>query len=105
VLPVRTLREIRRSAVTPGPRARCLERGPSVQVRRQPHPAGGLVDTLAPAYARLWRHPLRYLDPAPEPGSHTLEILREPGASESERQSLVDRRVAAIEPCEEYLPP
>ncbi len=105
VFPVRTLREIRRACVTPRPAARYLAGGPSVQVVRQRHPAGCLVDTLAPAYARLSRHPLRYLEPAPKPGSDSLKILEELGVSDDKQQELVDKGVVALELSKEYLPP
>jgi crotonobetainyl-CoA:carnitine CoA-transferase CaiB-like acyl-CoA transferase len=103
--PVRTLGEIRRAAVTPRPQARFVAGGPSVQILRQRHPALGPVDTVAPAYARLRRQPLRYVDPAPKPGSHTLEILEELGVPEGERQRLLKTGIVAAALSDDYLPP
>jgi crotonobetainyl-CoA:carnitine CoA-transferase CaiB-like acyl-CoA transferase len=105
VFPVRRLREIRRACATPRPAARYLTGGPSVQVVRQRHPAGCLVDTLAPAYARLSRHPLRYLEPAPKPGSDSLTILEELGIADGKQQELIDKGVVALGLSKEYLPP
>ncbi len=104
VMPVRTLREIRRVAVRPRPKARFLSDGVSVQVIRQPHPVGGEVDTVAPAYARLRRHPIRYLDPAPKPGSHSLEILEELGIPADERKRLLDRGIVSVSLADDFLP-
>jgi len=104
VYPVRTLQEIRRVTVKRRSEARYVSGGPSVQVIRQTHPAGCDVDTLAPAYARLRHHPLRYLNPAPKPGSHTLQILEELGVANGEQQSLLKNGTIALELSKSYLP-
>jgi crotonobetainyl-CoA:carnitine CoA-transferase CaiB-like acyl-CoA transferase len=105
IFPVRTLQQIRRATVERRPGARCVVGGPSIQVIRQAHPVGCEVDTLAPAYARLKRHPLRYLDPAPKPGSHTLEIIDELGIAKQEQRNLLKNGTIALQLSESYLPP
>jgi crotonobetainyl-CoA:carnitine CoA-transferase CaiB-like acyl-CoA transferase len=104
VVPIRTMHEIRRAVVRRRPEARFVSAKTSVEAIRQPHPAGCEVDSVAPAYARLRRHPIRYLDPAPKPGRHSLEILEELGIPAAERKRLLDQGVVSTGLSDDYLP-
>jgi crotonobetainyl-CoA:carnitine CoA-transferase CaiB-like acyl-CoA transferase len=105
VFPVRTLAEIRRDAAIPRPAGNNVTGDASIQMIRQRHPVGSDAETVAPAYARLKRSPLRYLDPAPKPGSHSLEILQELGIEAETRRRIVSDGVVATSLSEDYLPP
>jgi hypothetical protein len=102
---VRTLAEIRRDAAIPRPAGNNVTGDASIQMIRQRHPVGSDAETVAPAYARLKRSPLRYLDPAPKPGSHSLEILQELGIEAETRRRIVSDGVVATSLSEDYLPP
>lgn len=101
---VESLCTIRGRLAEPPPEWALVTGGPTIQVLGQDHPVGCPVDTVAPAYARLQRSPVRYVAPAPKPGTHTLEILAELGYTEVERQDLLANGGVALELSHSYLP-
>ncbi|MDA2923223.1 CoA transferase [Acidobacteria bacterium AH-259-L09] len=102
---VETISQIRRSAIVVRRMGEAIDPGgKSIVVVRQNHPAGGTVDTVAPAYARLTRSPLRLCEPAPRPGSDTREVLQEAGLDRQDIEELLENGCVAQEWSSEYLP-
>ncbi len=102
---VETISRIRRSAVVLRRMGEDIDPGgKSIVVVRQNHSAGGTVDTVVPAYARLTRSPLRLCDPAPRPGSDTREVLLEAGVNRKDLEELLENGSVAEEWSSEYLP-
>jgi crotonobetainyl-CoA:carnitine CoA-transferase CaiB-like acyl-CoA transferase len=104
VVRVESLREIRERMVEHLPKTEFITGGPTIQIVRQDHPVGCPVDTVAPAYARLRRSPVRRVAQAPKPGTHTIEILSELGYTESEKSDLQTTGVVAEALSSSYLP-
>jgi crotonobetainyl-CoA:carnitine CoA-transferase CaiB-like acyl-CoA transferase len=104
VVPIQSLREMRDRIVEDRPKTEFVTEGPTIRVVRQDHPVDCPVDTVAPAYARLLRSPIRYLPPAPKPGAHTLEILNELGYTDSQREDLLKKGIVSLSLSARYLP-
>lgn len=86
------------------PKTEFITGGPTIQIVRQDHPVGCPVDTVAPAYARLRRSPVRRVAPAQKPGAHTIEILGELGYTKTEIKELQKTHVVAEALSSGYLP-
>lgn len=104
VIRVESLQEIRERMAEHLPKTEFITGGPTIQIVRQAHPVGCPVDTVAPAYARLRRSPVRRLAPAPKPGTHTIAILGELGCTKSEIRELQKTDVVAETLSPRYLP-
>ena len=79
--------------------------GPFAQIVRADHPGLGVVDVLAPGYARLDRDPLRVPTPARKPGADTRAVLGAVGFGAAEIDAMIASGAAAEQLSADWLPP
>lgn len=93
LVPIERLDELRKRYTIEAPRQFDNSRMPLAMLRG-PHPSGHAVSLPLPTWYRFESSDVQPLSPAFGPGTHTREVLRELGVSESDVEKLFSQGVA-----------